>query len=71
MIKSIDKYGLGILNAWKIQLSVNQVKFIITPAHNIIYKPKNKNNFIPSTFIPQKYSTNWYVPKKIYSIYRI
>jgi hypothetical protein len=64
MIKSIDKYGLGILNAWKIQLCVNKEKFIITPAHNIIYKPKDKNYFIPSPFIPKKYSTNWYVPKK-------
>lgn len=62
MIKSIDRYGLGILNAWKIQL--NKEKFIITPAHNIIYKEKHKQNFSPSPFIPQKYNTNWYVPKK-------
>ncbi len=64
MIKSIDKYGLYTLNAWKIQLLNSGKKFIITPAHNIIYKPKDINNFIPSPFIPQKYATNWYVSKK-------
>lgn len=63
MIKSINKYGLSTLNAWKIQL-LNQEKFIVTPAHNIIYKPKEVNNFIASSFLPTKYATNWYVPKK-------
>jgi hypothetical protein len=66
MIKSIDKYGLGVLNAWKIQLSTNE-KFIITPAHNILYKVKdNKNNtvFNQSPFVPEKYNTNWYIPRK-------
>lgn len=64
MIKSIDKFGLNILNGWKTQLVKDGKKFIITPAHNIISKPKDINKFIPSPFIPQKYSTNWYVPKK-------
>jgi len=64
MIKSINKYGLDILNAWKIQLVKDGKKFIITPAHNIIYKSKNTNKFVPSPFIPEKYTKNWYVPKK-------
>lgn len=45
MIKSIDKFGLNILNGWKIQLVKDGKKFIITPAHNIIYKPKDINLF--------------------------
>lgn len=64
MIKSIDKYGLSVLNAWKIQLPNCGKKFIVTPAHNIIYKSKDNDIFNPSPFIPLKYSANWHVPKK-------
>lgn len=63
MIKTsiIEKSGLKILNAWKIKIGSD--KFIITPAHNIIYKPdKNKDIYKPSPFVPKKYSTNWYIP---------
>ena len=33
--------GLKTLNAWRIKL--NDIIYIITPAHNIIYKPDNIN----------------------------
>lgn len=57
----IKKSGLKTLNAWKIKIGSD--KFIVTPVHNIIYKPdKNKDIFKPSLFVPDKYLTNWYVP---------
>ena len=55
----IKKSGLGILNAWKVQIGLD--KFIVTPAHNIIYKPVNSDIYKPSPFVPEKYSTDWFV----------
>lgn len=61
--KYIKKSGLNTLNAWKIQIGSD--KFIVTPAHNIIYKPdKTKNVFKPSPFVPTGYNSGWYVPTK-------
>ena len=66
----IKKIGLGKLNAWKISIDINKKKshYIITPAHNIIYKPDGFN-WKPSPFIMgiKNYQTNWYVSKKYLS----
>ena len=59
--KKIKSIGLKTLNAWKI--SLGNENFIITPAHNLIYRPDSSNNkFQPSPFIMsvQNYNTNWY-----------
>ena len=56
----IKKSGLKTLNAWKIKIGLD--KFIVTPAHNIIYKPINSDTYKPSPFVPEKYSTDWFVP---------
>jgi hypothetical protein len=61
--KLIKKSGLNTLNAWKIQ--IGSEKFIVTPAHNIIYKPdKTKNVFKSSPFVPSGYNSGWFVPTK-------
>jgi len=58
----IRRNGLKTLNAWKVKIGGD--KFIITPAHNVIYRPNNSDEFIPSPFVPTKYKTDWYVCKK-------
>ena len=61
--KLIKKSGLKTLNAWKVQIGLD--KFILTPAHNVIYKPdKDTNVYKLSPFVPLKYNSDWYIPTK-------
>jgi hypothetical protein len=60
--KQIKKSGLKTLNAWKVKIGLD--KFIVTPAHNIIYKPDPNKSFQPSPFVPEKYNSNWFVNTK-------
>jgi hypothetical protein len=58
----IKKSGLKTLNAWRVKIGSD--KFIITPAHNIIYRPTGSNTFKPSPFVPVRFDTDWYVPEQ-------
>jgi hypothetical protein len=58
----INKSGLKTLNAWKV--SIGKEKFIVTPAHNIIYKPDKNKSFQSSPFVPKKFNTGWFVCKQ-------
>jgi len=50
--------GLKSLNAWKVKIGTE--KFIVTPAHNIIYKLNGNWRF--SNFVPPAHQSGWYVP---------
>ena len=58
----IKKSGLKTLNAWRVKIGSD--KFIITPAHNIIYKHEGSNIFKQSPFVPVRFDTDWYVPEQ-------
>lgn len=58
--KLVRNIGLKTFNAWKV--SIRNEKFIITPAHNVIYS-KNKS-WSKSDFVPEPYNTDWYSSKK-------
>lgn len=58
----IKTSGLKTLNAWRVK--IGSYYFIITPAHNIIYKPDSSNIFKPSPFVPAKFNSDWFVPEQ-------
>ena len=51
--------GLKTLNAWKVKIGTE--KFIVTPAHNIIYKPNGLSCQL-SHLVPPAHKSGWYVP---------
>jgi hypothetical protein len=61
----MHKYlATGTLNAWKI--FVNNEKYIITPAHNVIYK---KNNLLIKSDFIRKLDYNWLIPTEYLKSY--
>lgn len=55
----IYSIGLKTINAWKI--SIGNEKFLVAPAHNIIYKKNNSDvNFHYNKDLPVKYNSDWY-----------